>query len=166
VLYPQCERGSHGCGRGNADCDFQPCRRQKRTESGLSERQFELKSFTIIIARNRTGSRRKIADWERTERARRDSANCFEMWWPGTELNRRRQPFQVALISIHNNLTGLRWLRKCFKSRGRQSHLGPGSWAGRTDFVHAAVEPGIVLRSQLARPATLWCSTVRCPDGR
>jgi hypothetical protein len=20
--------------------------------------------------------------------------NCFEMWWPGTELNRRRQPFQ------------------------------------------------------------------------
>ena len=19
---------------------------------------------------------------------------CFEMWWPGTELNRRRQPFQ------------------------------------------------------------------------
>jgi hypothetical protein len=24
--------------RGNADCDFQPCRGQKRTESGLSER--------------------------------------------------------------------------------------------------------------------------------
>src|SRR5205807_6717968 len=115
---PPRQRGSHGCGGGNADCDFQPRRRQKRTEIGLSERQFELKSFTIIIARNRTGSRRKIADWERTERARRDSANCFEMWWPGTELNRRRQPFQVALISIHNNLTGLRWLRKCFKSRG------------------------------------------------
>ena len=45
--------------------------------------------------------------------------------------------------SIYNNLTGLRWLHKCFKSRGRQSHLGPGSWAGRTDFVHAAVERGI-----------------------
>ena len=42
--------------------DFQPRRRQKRTESGLSEGQFELKSFTIIVARNRTGSRRKIAD--------------------------------------------------------------------------------------------------------
>jgi hypothetical protein len=35
---------------------------QKRTESGLSERHFEVKSFTIIVARNRTGSRRKIAD--------------------------------------------------------------------------------------------------------
>src|SRR5207249_10188821 len=76
---PPRQRGAHGCGGGNADCDFQPRRRQKRTESGLSERQFELKSFTIIIARNRTGSRRKLADWERTERARRDSANCFEM---------------------------------------------------------------------------------------
>src|SRR6267143_948307 len=95
---PPRQRGLHGCGGGNADCDFQPCRRQKRTESGLSERQFELKSFTIIIARNRTGSRRKIADWERTERARRDSANCFEMWWPGTELNRRRQPFQKLTV--------------------------------------------------------------------
>src|SRR6266446_5329487 len=30
--------------RGNAGCDFQPCRRQRWTESGLSERQFELKS--------------------------------------------------------------------------------------------------------------------------
>jgi hypothetical protein len=30
--------------------------------SGLSERQFEFKSLTIIVARKRTGSRRKIAD--------------------------------------------------------------------------------------------------------
>ena len=67
------------CGRGNADCDFQPRRRQKRTESGLSERHFEFKSFTIIVARNRTGSRRKIADWERTEKARRDSAKFLRM---------------------------------------------------------------------------------------
>jgi hypothetical protein len=28
-------------GKGNADCDFQPRRRQKRTENGLSEGQFE-----------------------------------------------------------------------------------------------------------------------------
>ena len=41
-----------GHGRGNADCDFQPRRRQKRTESRLSERQFELKSFAIIVVRN------------------------------------------------------------------------------------------------------------------
>jgi hypothetical protein len=48
-------------------------------ENGLSERQFEFKSFTIIAAINRTGSRRKIADWRRTERARRDSAKLFGM---------------------------------------------------------------------------------------
>ena len=24
--------------------------------------------------------------------------NCFGMWWPGTELNRRRQPFQIPVI--------------------------------------------------------------------
>ena len=33
-------------------------------ESGLSERQFGFKSLAIIVARNRTGSHRKIADWE------------------------------------------------------------------------------------------------------
>jgi len=52
------------------DCDFQPRRRQKRTESGLSERHFEFKSFTVIVARKRTGSRRKIADWEGKPRFR------------------------------------------------------------------------------------------------
>jgi hypothetical protein len=30
--------------------------------SGLSEGQFEFKSFAIIVAGNRSGSRRKIAD--------------------------------------------------------------------------------------------------------
>jgi hypothetical protein len=25
-------------------------------------------------------------------------AKCFEMWWPGTELNRRRQPFQGCAL--------------------------------------------------------------------
>jgi hypothetical protein len=98
VLYPQCQRGSHGCGRGNADCDFQPRRRPKRTESGLSEGHFEFKSFTIIVSRNRTGSRRNIADRERTGRARRNPAKFFRMWWPGTELNRRRQPFQGCAL--------------------------------------------------------------------
>jgi hypothetical protein len=52
-----CQLGSQGCGGGNADCDFQPRRRHKWTESGLSERQIEFKSFTLIVARNRTGSR-------------------------------------------------------------------------------------------------------------
>jgi hypothetical protein len=35
---------------------------EKRTESGLSEGLFEIKSFTIIVAKNRTGSRRLRAD--------------------------------------------------------------------------------------------------------
>ena len=73
MLYPQCERGSHGCGRGSADCDFQPRRRQKRTESGLSERQFEFKSFAIIVVRNRRISSKNSglrADWEGKTRFR------------------------------------------------------------------------------------------------
>ena len=47
---------------------FQARRRQKRTDSGLSEWQCKVKSFTIIMARNQTGSRQKTsglkADWE------------------------------------------------------------------------------------------------------
>jgi len=31
------------------------------------------------------------ADWNHGD----NLANCFEMCWPGTELNRRRQPFQA-----------------------------------------------------------------------
>ena len=42
------------------------------------------------------------------------------------------EPPTPAFSGIYNNITGLRWLRKCFKSRGRRSYLGPGSWAGRT----------------------------------
>ena len=41
---------------------FQARRRQKRTDSGLSEWQCKVKSFTIIMARNQTGSRQKTAD--------------------------------------------------------------------------------------------------------
>jgi hypothetical protein len=53
-------RSEHGEGQSDSG--------QKRTESGLSEGQFEFKSFTVIVAGNRTGSRRKTAglraDWE------------------------------------------------------------------------------------------------------
>jgi len=38
--------------------------------------------------------------------------------------------FRLALISICNDLTGLRWLRKSFKVRERRACLGLGSWAG------------------------------------
>ena len=34
--------------------------------------------------------------WARTNRGIPNK--CFEMWWPGTELNRRRQPFQGWLL--------------------------------------------------------------------
>jgi hypothetical protein len=33
-------------------------------------------------------------------------------------------------MSISNDMTGLGWLRKAFKSRKRRAHLGLGSWAG------------------------------------
>ena len=34
----------------------------------------------------------------RTEAILLIRANCFEKWWPGTELNRRRQPFQGCAL--------------------------------------------------------------------
>ena len=34
----------------------------------------------------------------RTEAILLIGPNCFEMWWPGTELNRRRQPFQGCAL--------------------------------------------------------------------
>ena len=43
-------------------------------------------------------------------------------------------------MSIYNGSTGLRWLRKYFKGRGRYTFLGPGSWAGWTAILHTAVE--------------------------
>jgi hypothetical protein len=32
--------------------------------------------------------------------------------------------FRLALMSIYNDLIGLRWLRKCFGSRGDRLRLG------------------------------------------
>src|ERR1700677_287035 len=34
----------------------------------------------------------------RTEAVLLIGRNCFGMWWPGTELNRRRQPFQGCAL--------------------------------------------------------------------
>ncbi len=34
----------------------------------------------------------------RVIRKMKSEVNCFEMWWPGTELNRRRQPFQGCAL--------------------------------------------------------------------
>ena len=36
----------------------------------------------------------------------------------------------MALKSVYNDLTGLRWLRKYFKGRERHAYLGLESWAG------------------------------------
>ncbi len=44
-------------------------------------------------------------------------------------------------MSIYNDLTGLRWLRKYFIGRGRHAYLGLGSWAGCTAVLHAASSP-------------------------
>jgi hypothetical protein len=43
----QCQRGSHGCGRAMLIAIFS----HAADRSGLSEGQFEFKSFTIIVAR-------------------------------------------------------------------------------------------------------------------
>ncbi len=39
-------------------------------------------------------------------------------------------------MSIHNDLTGLRWLRKYFKGRDGHAYLGLGPWA-----VYARLQP-------------------------
>jgi hypothetical protein len=54
----------------------------------------------------------------------------YFIWWPGTELTPDASLFSLAVNSICKNLTGLRWLRKSLKIRGRCSVLGLRSWAG------------------------------------
>src|SRR6266478_5438535 len=52
------------------------------------------------------------ADWNHRE----NLAKCFEMWWPGTELNRRRQPFQTINGPNHpfnQQLNSSRWPIYC-----------------------------------------------------
>jgi hypothetical protein len=44
-------------------------------------------------------------------------------------------------MSIYNDLTGLRWLRKCFRSRGGEAEVGPGSWAGGQLFCALGLSP-------------------------
>src|ERR1017187_6673691 len=39
----------------------------------------------------------------------KSEVNCFEMWWPGTELNRRRQPFQNSSFQCFQQLQWLSW---------------------------------------------------------
>src|ERR1700731_2002494 len=43
--------------------------------------------------------------------------NCFEMWWPGTELNRRRQPFQGC--ALPPELPGHVWAHSLSAGAGR-----------------------------------------------
>jgi hypothetical protein len=39
----------------------------------------------------------------------RISPNLLKIWWPGTELDRRRQPFQNCDFQCFQQLQGLRW---------------------------------------------------------
>jgi hypothetical protein len=99
------------------DCNFQTRRRQKRTESGLSERQFEFKSFIIIVARKRTRSPRKIADWERTGRARRDSAKFLRMMVARDGVQEPTPAFQAGFSGpkpfFNQQLNLSRWSQFC-----------------------------------------------------
>ena len=36
-------------------------------------------------------------------------ANLLKRWWPGTEMNRRRQPFRTRISRVSNNFKGCQW---------------------------------------------------------
>jgi hypothetical protein len=46
------------------------------------------------------------------------------MWWPGTELNRRRQPFQNSDFQCFQQLQGLPWDCHTLENTGKTE----GSW--------------------------------------
>ncbi len=50
--------------------------------------------------------------------------NCFRLWWPGTELNRRRQPFQNSYYQCFQQLQWLPWDCQTLESTRKAS----GSW--------------------------------------
>jgi hypothetical protein len=50
------------------------------------------------------------------------------MWWPGTELNRRRQPFQATLCCSLNDLSDSGWPPKYLRNRERHANRGLESW--------------------------------------
>ena len=45
------------------------------------------------------------------------AAKALKSWWPGTELNRRRQPFQSVAFPHFQQLAGRGRLRKSFQVR-------------------------------------------------
>src|SRR6266851_5051086 len=49
---------------------------------------------------------------------------CFEMWWPGTELNRRRQPFQSLANKYFQRLGTHGRHRKSLQSTPGQEFCG------------------------------------------
>jgi hypothetical protein len=46
------------------------------------------------------------------------------MWWPGTELNRRRQPFQNVAVHYIQQLASRGRLRKSFSLRASHPYYG------------------------------------------
>ncbi len=55
----------------------------------------------------------------RVIRKMKNGVNCFEMWWPGTELNRRRQPFQGCALppELPGHVSEPAWLTGCEERR-------------------------------------------------
>jgi hypothetical protein len=77
--------------------------------------------------RNR-GSDLRIVGWIVGLEFRLCAAKSFKMWWPGTELNRRRQPFQGC--ALPPELPGHVWLTACLPARF--SCLADEVWQART----------------------------------
>src|SRR5271165_5823306 len=78
--------------------------------------------------------------------------NCFEMWWPGTELNRRRQPFQGCALPPelpgHVSKPTLPWTTRtcslhadCGGIAGRATRIGCRSVRNVTDYSNGARFP-------------------------
>jgi hypothetical protein len=78
------------------------------------------------------------------------------MWWPGTELNRRRQPFQTLFNLNLQHLTWLRETAKYLQIRIRRSNHGLESWAEQ------ARENSLAVCSEVTCLQTVLAALVNC----
>src|ERR1700740_1408893 len=109
-------------------------RQTKRTDSGLNWKTVQDKFFQDMDVCVSLLAHLLDADGERTGRARRNSAKFLRMWWPGTELNRRRQPFQGC--ALPPELPGHVGLTVCLPAPGA-SCVAREDWNGVAESVQA-----------------------------
>src|SRR5437763_14559818 len=84
--------------RGKCLQQFSATRWTKADSKRTVEGSHRVSYSAFIRLRRRRSARSVSADRKRAETERDDFPKSFEMWWPGTELNRRRQPFQGCAL--------------------------------------------------------------------